>query len=118
MSKKHEIKSDVKALSGQILVEDMEVGDKLVNGIIRLDDNGKGNGIRPRWAKVYSIGPDVTDVYVGTYILVQHGQWTRRVDIETETGRKSIQKVKPEEILLVSDDKPDDTKWVYRTVIK
>lgn len=100
------IVGDVIPLRDHVLVEGMDVGEKLVNGIIRLDDNGKDTGIRPRWAKVYAVGRNVSSVKAGEWVLVEHGQWTYRVEIETSSGKRFIQRVKPECILMSSDTRP------------
>jgi len=73
-------------------------------GLILLNDNGKSTGIRPRWGRVYAVGPDQQDVRVGQWVCVAHGRWTRGLDIEDETGTRTIRKIDPKDILLVSDD--------------
>jgi hypothetical protein len=73
-------------------------------GIVLLNDNGKGNGIRPRWGRVYAVGPEQKDVNVGDWVLVAHGRWTRGLDLEDESGQLTIRKIDPKDILLVSDD--------------
>ena len=73
-------------------------------GIVLLNDNGKGNGIRPRWGRVYAVGPEQKDVNVGDWVLVAHGRWTRGLDLEDESGKLTIRKIDPKDILLVSDD--------------
>ena len=46
-----------------------------------------------------------TDVKVGQWVYVEHGRWTRGVNIEDDNGEIfKIPKVEPESILLVSDD--------------
>ena len=80
---------------------------KLQSGIILLDDDGKGHGIRPRWGKVYAIGPEQTEVTVGQWIMVAHGRWTRGVKIQDGNSETVIRKVDNKDILLVSDDDPD-----------
>ena len=54
-------------------------------GIVLLDDDKKSAGIRPRWAKIYGLGPDVKDpdLQIGKYILISHGRWTRGITVET-----------------------------------
>lgn len=92
-----------------VVVTDMLFSErKLSSGIVLLSDNGKGTGIRPRWGQVYAIGPDQKDVSVGQWILVAHGRWTRGVSIEDEGGPKTIRKVDPKDILLISDELPED----------
>ena len=104
--------STLKVLRDNVLVSDMEfTGRQLSSGIILMNDNGKSEGIRPRWGQVYAVGPDQTDVHVGQWICVAHGRWTRGLEIEDNTGEKTIRKIDPKDILLVSDDHPgyDDT---------
>lgn len=83
-------------------------GRTLSSGVILLNDNGRADGIRPRWGCVYAIGPDQTDIKVGDWICVAHGRWTRGLDIEDETGKKTVRRIDPKDILLVSDTLPDD----------
>jgi co-chaperonin GroES (HSP10) len=77
-------------------------------GIILPNDDMKSSGIRPRWAKVYAVGPEQKDIKVGEYILISHGRWTRGIKIEDEEGEKTIRKVDPNDILMVSDDPVQD----------
>jgi hypothetical protein len=90
-------------------VEEMEFsGRQLSSGIVLLNDNGTTAGIRPRWGKIYAIGPNQRDVTVGQWICVAHGRWTRGVEIEDDAGPRTIRKVDPKDILLVSNEQPDD----------
>lgn len=98
-------KQQLKALQNTVLVSDMVFDERIsTGGIVLLNDNGKGNGIRPRWGRVYAVGPDQKDVVVGDWVLVAHGRWTRGLDLEDETGQLTIRKIDPKDILLVSDD--------------
>lgn len=95
----------LKPLLNHVLVYDMPFDIRLSSsGIIIPNDDMKSSGIRPRWAKVYAIGPDQTDVSVGQYILVSHGRWTRGIEIEDDNGIKTIRKVDPNDILMVSNE--------------
>lgn len=100
----------IRALGSTVLVEDMNfTGRTLSSGIILPSDNGKSSGIRPRWGRVYAIGPEHRDVQVGQWICVAHGRWTRGLDLEEASGeKKTIRKVDPKDILLVSNEQPDD----------
>ena len=107
----HQIKS-LKALRDTVIVSDMEfTGRTLSSGIILMNDDGKSSGIRPRWGRVYAIGPQHQDVKVGQWILVAHGRWTRGINIEDDEGEKTLRRIDPQDILLVSDEAPgaDDT---------
>ena len=111
----HKVKRNkIKALHDNIIVYDMSFdGRKLNSGIILLNDDGKGYGIRPRWGRVYAIGPDQKDVQVDQWIMIAHGRWTRGVKIEDESGELTLRKIDPNDILLVSDspEQPiDDTQ--------
>jgi hypothetical protein len=99
----------LRPLDNTVIVEEMEFsGRQLSSGIVLLNDNGTTAGIRPRWGKIYAIGPNQHDVTVGQWICVAHGRWTRGVEIEDNTGTRTIRKVDPKDILLVSNEQPDD----------
>lgn len=102
----------LRTLNNHVLVADMNFKErKLSSGIYLLNDDGRGAGIRPRWAKVYATGPKQEDITVGQWILVAHGRWTRGVKIEDTNGEVVIRRIDPADILLVSDEEPagDDT---------
>jgi co-chaperonin GroES (HSP10) len=73
-------------------------------GIIIPNDDMKNSGIRPRWGRVYAIGPEQKDVQVGQYILISHGRWTRGITIEDSSGEHTIRKVDNNDILMVSNE--------------
>jgi len=100
---------NLRALHDWILVSDMQFEARVTSsGILLPNDNGKGTGIRPRWGRVFAVGPKQHDVVVGQWICVAHGRWTRGVDI-TQTGEiLTIRRIDPSDILLVSDDQPSD----------
>jgi hypothetical protein len=103
---------NLRTLKDHVLVADMNFKErKLSSGIYLLNDDGRGAGIRPRWARVYATGPEQSDITVGQWILVAHGRWTRGVTIEDQSGEVTIRRVDPDDILLVSDTDPggDDT---------
>lgn len=96
---------NIRPLKDTIIVSDMEFGQRISQGgLIIPNDDMKSSGIRPRWAKVFAIGPEVSDINVGDYIYIAHGRWTRGVTIETSEGEKVIRKVDNKDILLVSKE--------------
>ena len=106
----HKIKSLV-PVGDTIIVSDMKFDVRITSGGILLpNDDMKSSGIRPRWAKIYGLGPDVKDpdLQIGKYILISHGRWTRGVTIEDESGSREIRRVDNNDILLVSDTEPMD----------
>ena len=103
-------KIKVRALSKDILVVDMDMGDMTTaGGIVIQSDNGKAHGVKPRWAKVYKVGSEVDiDVKVGQWVLIEHGRWTRKINIDDGEGVKDFQKVEIKSIMAVADERPDD----------
>jgi co-chaperonin GroES (HSP10) len=104
--------TNLRALNDNVLVEDMQFrGRQLSSGIILASDNGRSSGIRPRWGRIYAVGPEQQDVRPGQWICVAHGRWTRGLDIEDDNGVRTIRRIDPKDILLVSDEHPgsDDT---------
>jgi co-chaperonin GroES (HSP10) len=107
------LKKQIKAIHDNVLVHEMSFDGRTLNsGIILLNDNGTSLGIRPRWGRVYAVGPDQKDVTVGQWICVAHGRWTRGLELEDETGELTLRKIDPKDILLISDSETmpqDDT---------
>jgi len=99
----------VNALKGKVLVTDLERGSRIVNGIIIPDDNGKSEGIRPRWGRVYSVGSGVTEIVTGQWILIENGRWTRMVKVKEDDGSYTqLWGVEwPKSVMLVSDTDPE-----------
>jgi hypothetical protein len=94
-----------------IIVSDMSFDERITKGgLILLNDDKKSAGIRPRWAKIYGLGPDVKDpeLQIGKYILISHGRWTRGITVETPSGEVTLRRVDPNDILLVSDTPMED----------
>ena len=108
------LKEQIKALKDHVLVYDMSFDVRITQfGIILPNDNGKGYGIRPRWGRVYAVGPEQTTVRPGQWIMIAHGRWTRGLELEDETGELTLRKIDPKDILLVSDREEapqDDTQ--------
>lgn len=102
----HKLRKDqIRTLNKHVIVSDMSFDVTLTrNGIWVPNDNGTGNGIRPRWGRVYAVGSKQQDVRVGQWVLVAHGRWTRGLDIEDESGKRTIRRIDPDDILMISDD--------------
>jgi hypothetical protein len=102
-------RNQFRAISDSVIVEDMEFDQRITQtGLILPNDNGKSSGIRPRWGRVYATGPEQQDVRVGEWICVAHGRWTRGLDIEDESGKRTIRKIDPKDILMSADERPND----------
>ena len=106
----HQLRQNqIHPLNNSVIVSEMIFDQRITSsGIILPNDNGTGSGIRPRWGQVYAVGPEQTDVTVGQWICVAHGRWTRGIDIEDEFGKKTLRRIDPNDILMVSDELPQD----------
>lgn len=93
-----------------ILITEMSFEEqKTASGIIIQSDDGKSHGVRPRWGRVWAVGPEQKDVKVGEWILVEHGRWTRGVTVKDEADKEFIiRRVDTTAILASADEKPSD----------
>jgi hypothetical protein len=88
----------------------------LNSGIILLSDDGKTDGIRPRWSRVFAVGPDQKEITPGQWVLIEHGRWTRGSLIEINDQEHTIRRVDNEAILLVSDDHPTGVDTISNSI--
>lgn len=96
----------LKASNGKVLVTELDFGEqKTAAGIVIQSDDGKLRGIRSRWAKVYSVGDDITDIREGEWILITHGRWSRTIEVD---GIKMNLVDYPTGILCAAPKKPDN----------
>ena len=58
----------------------------------------------PRWGKVTHIGPEVLDVKVGDYILIEGGKWTTGFTVGSERYWKT-----DEDVIMAIGDTPSTT---------
>jgi co-chaperonin GroES (HSP10) len=102
----------LKPLRDAVIVSDMNFDVRLSQGgLILLNDNGKSSGIRPRWGRVYAVGPEQHTIKVGTWVCVEHGRWTRGIEIEDETGKQTLRRVDPKDVMMESDEEPQDVSF-------
>jgi co-chaperonin GroES (HSP10) len=106
----HQLRREqLKPLNDSVIVGEMVFDQRITTGgIVLLNDNGKSTGIRPRWGQVYAVGPEQHDVLVGEWVCVAHGRWTRGIDIEDESGKQTLRRVDPKDILIQTDEEPKD----------
>ena len=99
----------VRPLSKDLLVINMDMGEmKTAGGIVITSDDGKAHGVKPRWAKVWAVGPEQDEVIINKWIYVEHGRWTRGIKVEEDGKEIIIRRVDTEAILLQADEKPND----------
>ena len=108
----HIVKGKVRPLRNKILVKKIDQGDRVSKGGIILRSADKvedgGAGIRPRWAEVYAVGSDIDWLQPGEFVLMEHGRWTKGVQIEDDGQEFDLRVADPEGILGKSEDRPDD----------
>jgi co-chaperonin GroES (HSP10) len=109
--KQYTVDNDIKPLKKRVLVSDMHFGEtKTKGGIILTDDDGSEGGIHPRWAKVYAIGDQQEDVTVGQWVMVSHGRWSRGFKVKKNDVELEVRMIDENDILLVSDEEPDQNR--------
>lgn len=100
-----------------VIVSEMNFQERTtLSGIVLVGDDAKNSGIRPRWGRVYAVGPDQKEIKVGQYILIAHGRWTRGIKIEDDQGVHTVRRVDNNDILLVSDEPVVDDTMGDKTI--
>ena len=109
--------SGISAILDHVIVTDMDfAGRQLSSGIFLLNDDGKSEGIRPRWARVYKVGPDQQDVKVGEWVFVEHGRWSRGIELDINGDVFPARRIDPNCIIFKSDTKPEDDDTISTAV--
>jgi co-chaperonin GroES (HSP10) len=99
-------------LRDKVIVEEMQFGMQTTSkGLIILSNDGSDHGIKPRWGKVHAVGPEQKEIKVGQYILIEHGRWTRGIElVDPDTGdAATIRMVDNDNILAISDTPMEDS---------
>jgi co-chaperonin GroES (HSP10) len=102
------ITGTLKPLKDKVFVTDINFDEEVTTaGIVLKSDNGKGEGVKPRWGRVWAIGPEQKDLRVGEWILMEHARWTREFQHEAEDGTiTKLHMADLNAIMLVADEKP------------
>jgi len=102
----------IRPLKSRVLVSSCEIGARTTeSGVHLLDDDGKEEGIRPRWFIVRAIGPEQQDVVPGQYILVSHARWTWAASVHDKENDKFVEDIRmvdETDIMAVSDERPKE----------
>ena len=107
------VKGKLIPIRDNVLVTDMNFDARVTaGGIVLPSDDGKSEGIRHRWGRVWKVGPKQVDVKVGEWILLEHGRWTRSVTVVEPDGTEiTIRRADLNGILAVSDEVPGDNTF-------
>ena len=103
------ITGKIRPLRDAVFVTDMEFGEQRTSsGIVLRSDDGKAQGIYPRWGKVWAIGNKQETVKIGEWVLIEHGRWTRTIEVEDDAGITEVRMVDAAAILMTADNRPSD----------
>lgn len=105
-------RSQIRPIKDHVLVSDMNFGEQVTaGGIVLMSDDGKSEGVKPRWCRVWAVGNEQKDFKVGEWIFVEHGRWTRGIIVEEDDGTEvTIRRVDLSAIMLSADEKPNDAE--------
>lgn len=104
-------------IQNHVIVTEMNFGQrKLSSGVILMGDDGKTDGIRPRWCKVFAVGPEQKDVAPGQWVLMEHGRWTRGVEVELDGQPMTLRRIDPAAMIMTSNTEPATDDMVSTAV--
>jgi co-chaperonin GroES (HSP10) len=105
--------SKIKPIRDHVLVRDMNFGEQTTqSGIYIPSDDGKSEGIKPRWCQVFAVGAEQNEINVNEWIFVEHGRWTRGVEVIDDEGNEfTIRRVENIAILLSADERPNTIEF-------
>lgn len=99
-------------IKNHVIATEMNFGGRTLNsGILLASDDGTTAGIRPRWAKVFRVGPEQSDIKPGQWVLVEHGRWSRGLKIEMNGEEFVVRRIDPDCIIGVQDYEPTDENY-------
>ena len=109
----NKVKGKIIPLRDNVIVTDMNFDQQVSKGgIVILSDDGKSEGVKPRWARVWAVGPLQQDVKIGEWILLEHGRWTRGITVEDENGNDIIVRmVETKSIMMSADERPSELSF-------
>ena len=109
MSQKVDV-NQLRLLHDKVMITDMNFDSVTTqSGIILNSDDGKSEGIKPRWGKILAVGPEQRDVQPGEWVLVSHGRWTRGFELVDGHGQPiTVRFVDVKEMLMTADEPPND----------
>jgi len=104
--------SKLKPIRDNIVITDMDFGERKIGMFVLPSDDGKSEGVRHRWGRVHSVGPQQTDVKPGEWVLFEHGRWSRGFTVLDDAGNDiTIRRGDPKGILLVADERPNENTF-------
>lgn len=102
--------TNIRAIGNKVLgrmIEPVGRERKTAAGIIITENNMADSAIRNRWFQVISVGPDQPYIAQDQYVLVEHGRWSRGIDVHgTSRPEDFIFNIDADSILGTRDDNP------------
>lgn len=80
-------------------------------GIIIPDDDMKEHGIKPRWGRVWRVGPEVDFVKEGEWVYVEHGRWTAGIPLEIGDETVKVWRVDNDAIMVAVESEKRPTEY-------
>ena len=103
---------NISPILDHIFVRDMNFGEqKSSGGIVLRSDDGKSEGVKPRWGKICGLGPKQKSFKIDEWILIEHGRWTRGINVDDDGQEITIWMVDPSGILVAADERPSDLEF-------
>lgn len=102
----------VKAMPGKILaimIDKPGEERKTAGGIILNETDGTETAVRPRWFKTYSVGRDIDWIKPDTYVLVDHGRWSRGMEVDKDLRLHLLDN---KDCLATSEVNPMEGDWI------
>ena len=113
----------IRAIKDSLLCTDGEFDDHVTeSGLIIQNNIGKGDGITPRWFKIFECGPEVCEDIssrVGWWVLVKFGRWSEAVEVEDDRlpdGKGKVWKIEGESCLALAETKQSAINFNIDTV--
>lgn len=101
----------VKALGDHIICINADFGDQVTkSGLVIKSNIDQSQGITSRWFQVFEVGPKITWLTAGEWVLVEYGRWTPQFTLTDERlpgGQAKAWKVDPQGCLITSAEKPE-----------
>jgi co-chaperonin GroES (HSP10) len=107
-TRRTDMDTGVTPINDKLMIDILDRGiQKSRAGIILPDDDFSERGIRVRKCRVLAIGPEAKreGIGVGDLIMVDHGNWTRGIDLKLPDGTtKKVWFTNVESVLMVIEE--------------
>jgi hypothetical protein len=101
----------IRALGENIICINADFGDQVTqSGLVIKSNIDQSQGITSRWFEVFEVGPDITWLTPGEWVLVEYGRWTPHFELEDDRlpgGKTKAWKVDPKGCLATAEQKPE-----------